>query len=237
MTISTRSAFWTLSILLVCLVAAGDSYLLHKIFFWKKRAAYLQNQSASFLVELRLQRFEMEDQIVQSRRPHKRLVCFFGDSVIELWPVLQNFKGQPFLPVNRGISGETTGRMLDRFQHDVVDLGPSDVIVIGGCNDVALGIGTPAITAHLTSMCALARRHPIRLFIGTIPPRQGHETQVERLNQWIRDHSKEMGYHVLDFYRVLGGEDGTFDTQKSADHIHPNTAGYSAMASLVLSSL
>jgi len=54
--------------------------------------------------------------------------------------------------VNRGVSGDLTSGMLERFTEDVVDEKPDYVIILGGTNDIGWGLDSAAITNNLTTM-------------------------------------------------------------------------------------
>src|SRR5579859_7428982 len=45
-------------------------------------------------------------------------VVFFGDSITDIWHLVEYFPGKPY--INRGIGGQTTPQMLVRFRQDVI---------------------------------------------------------------------------------------------------------------------
>ena len=65
-----------------------------------------------------------------------------GDSITESWSNYspEFFSEHGFL-INKGISGETTPQMLDRFEADVLSLKPEGVIILAGINDIAQNTG------------------------------------------------------------------------------------------------
>jgi lysophospholipase L1-like esterase len=166
-------------------------------------------------------------------------VVFMGDSITQGW-----FDMVPafFTPgrYGRGIGGQTTPQMLLRFRQDVIDLHPQVVQIMAGTNDIAGNTGpmTPDQTkANLMSMAELARAHGIRVILASIPPadhfpwRPGLATapQIAALNAWMKDYAARTGATYADYWTAL--HDGqALKASLTYDGVHPNTAGYAAMA-------
>ena len=53
---------------------------------------------------------------------------------------------------NCGINGDTTGGMLARFHHHVVQAGADAVLIMGGFNDLALGTGLGTVKANIFAL-------------------------------------------------------------------------------------
>lgn len=160
--------------------------------------------------------------------------------------------------VNEAISGnqllhDLMGvNALARFDHDVLArAGVKWLIVLEGINDIGRGLGpaaTPAtfvtaddaIGAH-RQMIERAHAHGIRVIGATLTPFEGAAYFSEKgeavrlaLNAWIRTGGAYDG--VIDFDAVTRdpGHAGRFRAEfDSGDHLHPNDAGYKAMADSV----
>ena len=72
----------------------------------------------------------------------KKIVCIgdsltygFGVSKSHSWFSLLENKFSNYLWLNKGINGDTTLGMMDRFYEDVIDEKPNMVIIMGGSND------------------------------------------------------------------------------------------------------
>lgn len=171
-------------------------------------------------------------------RAHPRIV-FLGDSITQGWfDMVPGF----FTPgrIGRGIGGQTTPQMLLRFRQDVIDLHPAVVQIMAGTNDIAANTGpmTPEQTeANLMSMTELAQAHGIRVILASIPPaanfpwRPGLETagKIAALNAWIKAYAARTGAVYADYWTAL--HDGpALRAQWTYDGVHPNQAGYAAMA-------
>ncbi len=166
-------------------------------------------------------------------------VVFMGDSITEFWKLASPdfFRAGN---VDRGISGQTTGQMLLRFQADVVALKPKAVHLLAGTNDVAGNTGPQRsvdVENNLRTMAELARLHGIRVILGTIPPadqffwQKGLDPRprIAEINAWILDYGRRQRLTVVDYHAVLTNPDGAFRQDLSNDGVHPNTAGYELM--------
>jgi lysophospholipase L1-like esterase len=159
--------------------------------------------------------------------------------------------------VNAGIGGNRLLRyglgpnILARLDRDVLSVpGLKAVIVMEGINDIGVGLRNPAATDQVTAealeaadkqVIARAHEHGIRVIGATLTPYQGSfyaspagEIVREALNHWIRSSGAFDG--VIDFAPVVADPANplSFDRRyNDTDHLHPNDAGYQAMADAV----
>ena len=72
-------------------------------------------------------------------------VVLYGDSITDGWARQRPdfFASTGF--VGRGISGEETAQMLLRFRADVINIGASTMVLLGGINDIAQNMGDPYV--------------------------------------------------------------------------------------------
>ena len=144
---------------------------------------------------------------------------------------------------------------LARFDRDVVDrAGAREVILLMGINDFGFSVTSPnAVTNPLPDVSAaqveagygqiIAQAHAagLKIFGATLTPFKGAsyysaagEAKREAVNQWIRTSGAFDG--VIDFDAVVRDPSDPlminppFD---SGDHLHPNDAGYQAMANAI----
>ncbi len=183
-------------------------------------------------------------------KPGNRRIVFFGDSITDGWRLNEYFPGRDF--VNRGISGQTTGEMLQRFQSDVVNLKPEAVVILAGTNDIGRGIPLTAIESNLTVIADLAAMHEIRVVLSSLLPvndvHKADNPQFERsllrppssirqLNQWIAGLCTQRKLVFLDYYGATVDAQGLLKAELSDDGLHPNGSGYRIMAPLVLAAI
>jgi len=136
----------------------------------------------------------------------------------------------------------------ERFARDALDQpGVRDVILLEGINDIGRSTGPPHPDTGLTparliagyrNLIAQAHARGVRIFGATLLPYQGAgyyspagETIREAVNAWIRTSGAFDG--VIDFDAVMRDPADPLrlnPAYDSGDHLHPNDAGYQAMA-------
>jgi lysophospholipase L1-like esterase len=144
-----------------------------------------------------------------------------------------------------------------RFQEDVLDHRPQVAILLGGTNDLGLGISLVTMMENLRFFYEQAQAHGIVPVAVTVPSLrddvgqddEGEECQVvplitptveraialrEILNQSIKDLSRERNIPVMDWFAETC-EVGTqaLAPEYSNDGLHLNTMGYRKLAELV----
>ena len=124
-------------------------------------------------------------------------VVFFGDSITALWRNAMPAFFAQHGHIDRGISGQTTVQMLERFDRDVIEVKPNVVVILGGTNDIA-GSDPPyddaPIRANLRAMTERAQSHGIRVVLASLLPardfpwRHGLDPapKIVALNTWIK---------------------------------------------------
>lgn len=110
----------------------------------------------------------------QRDRAHYPKVVFIGDDTTLNW------FSQTALWINKGVAGDTSGKMLARFQTDVINLHPDIVHIMLGTYDVSSptawevacgpATGPIATCANLDAMVTMAQAAGIKVIIATPPP-------------------------------------------------------------------
>ncbi|MEU9028619.1 SGNH/GDSL hydrolase family protein [Streptomyces sp. NPDC048383] len=170
-------------------------------------------------------------------------------------------EGRPRPVLNAGIGGNRVlsdsacfgEKATTRFQHDVLEqTRVGTVIVLEGTNDILMGeTAANACTTtnrHVTAaelieghraLIRAAHARGISVIGATLPPGKGLESGTPAgtraaLNQWIRTSGAYEA--VVDFDRVLAdplNPEQLLPAYASKDGLHPNDAGYKAMADAV----
>ena len=177
-------------------------------------------------------------------------VVLYGDSITDGW-VRQRpdfFKSNGF--IGRGISGEETAQMLLRFRADVLDIGASTMVFLGGINDIAQNLGDPynedATFSNIVSMIDLCWQNGVRPVICSVLPSYHIRWRLEvtdsfekvcSLNARLKAYCDRHGVTYIDYGSVLAGPDGKILEAWSGDTVHPNAAGYARMEKLLLDTL
>ncbi len=162
-----------------------------------------------------------------------------------------------FSVVNAGISGnrviyDVIGPAgATRFERDVLgQTGVTDVVILLGINDIGFAGIVPeqevpvnAITGALSALVELAAASGVRAHLGTLLPLQGTmapyygeaaEAKRQAVNAAIRANTRATS--VIDFDAVMADPANPLALQPaldSGDHLHPNDAGYAAMANAI----
>jgi lysophospholipase L1-like esterase len=183
----------------------------------------------------------------------------FGAWPDDLARRLARISGQTLAVVDEGISGNRIlnpspccgPAALTRFPADVLEqAGVRDVILLEGVNDIGYSQDTTALTAPHTNVTAaqiiagyeriIAAAHAagLRIYGATLLPFKGApywtpagEAKREAVNNWILTSGAFNG--VINFAAVMaepGHPQVLNPAYDSGDQLHPNNAGYAAMA-------
>jgi len=148
-----------------------------------------------------------------------------------------------------GMSGNTAGdygqpllwgfpqNMLARFPANVLAYNPQIVIIQGGMNDTNFitsrvtiyTVWAPAIEA----MCELALENHIIPVLGLVTPDAANTIRAE-MNVWLQAYASDNGFALIDFYDALDDPNnpGYLNPIYQGISVHPNAAGYIAMANV-----
>lgn len=166
-----------------------------------------------------------------------------GDSLTEGYGIPESDRWSDLLEkdlkieiINQGISGDTTGGMLARFQTDVLVEKPTHVIIMGGTNDLWFGLSSKLILSNYHSMLRHARRAGIQAIIG-LPTDIFHEGFLDEDDPRIFTPLAELSEKIKDFrsqLKIYGNDqellmiDFSKDLKPNhflLDGVHPNEAG------------
>jgi lysophospholipase L1-like esterase len=134
----------------------------------------------------------------------------------------------------KGINGELTSQMLERFQEDVLDKKPNYVIILGGSNDLGWGVGVQAIMDNLLTMYQQAIAAGIQPIAVTVPSIRGYDPLIPpriALNNKIQETCKKLAMPCIDLFTATAEP----KTQRLAevysnDGLHLTTRGYQLLA-------
>jgi uncharacterized SAM-binding protein YcdF (DUF218 family)/lysophospholipase L1-like esterase len=191
---------------------------------------------------------------VQVKNPEGPIVML-GASYAASWPV-SALAGIPV--VNKGVAGQQSFELLERFDRDVLASSPRAVVIWGFINDIFRAADVDAALARMresyTKMLALARQHGIEPILATEvtvrPPdswseklaslagsmlgKEGYQDRVNRqvmaANRWLADLAAKEGVLVLDLQTVLGDDGGRRRREFiQEDGSHLTPAAYDAL--------
>jgi lysophospholipase L1-like esterase len=166
----------------------------------------------------------------------------------------QQGSGRSWVVINSGISGNRLlhdgagPRALDRFGRDALDIaGVRSILLLEGINDIGWafdpdGNGGPLTATDIISayqdLIRRAHTRGLKIYLGTLTPYEGAtysrpqgEKVRQKVNAWIR---KGHGFDgVVDFDAALRDPASPLHylgADQCGDDLHPNDAGYEAMA-------
>jgi lysophospholipase L1-like esterase len=164
---------------------------------------------------------------------------FIGDSITEGFPVHELLSGKHI--INRGISGTSSGEILEYLSPQWLEDDPDQVFVCLGTNDIARDIDDDAILANLSGILDKVRsfstKENVRFYLTSLfPTRDNAPRPNERINQLnIKIHRLAEKYqqsylHLNIFFR---DENNQLEKSVTDDGLHLNRQGYALWAQLI----
>ena len=150
--------------------------------------------------------------------------------------------------VNSGENGDTTAQMLGRFKWDVIRHQPEEVVIMGGSNDILMGVPMDRIKETMTLLARSAFDARIRPIVAIPIPVDGKmlkrcwyssqpvetvEAALGAYHEWLLAFTGEHGVAAVDFYqeyprRMAKVTAGSW----YMDGLHPTREGYRILADI-----
>ena len=132
--------------------------------------------------------------------------------------------------INKGMCGDLTSGMVERFSQDVVEEKAEYVIILGGTNDVGWGVDEAMIARNLTTMYDMALNKGIVPVACSVPSILGFDGLIPprlRLNSMIRTEAEKRKIAFVDLFAATAEPRSDRLSEKySADGLHLNAKGY-----------
>ena len=122
---------------------------------------------------------------------------------------------------NVAVSGQTLPQMAARFRADVIDAAPSDVVIMGGTNDVLSSVPRTETTVALRQMIEDARAAGIRVWVVAPPPSNIRTEDLIVLRAVEQRIAEEEGATWLDPTPAVSQDDGEWQEGLTGDGVHP----------------
>lgn len=170
---------------------------------------------------------------------------FMGDSITELWQLDAYFAPSDGVILNRGIGGDITPHMAKRFDGDVIQLKPRNVVILAGTNDVARGLAAnksedemiSGVIANMEAMMDAARKAGINVLVCSILPTNpdtknhaGKAPILPKINEKLKAACAAKGCIYVDYAAQMSNSAGELPKDLARDGLHPHYAGYEIMA-------
>ena len=150
-----------------------------------------------------------------------------GDSITEIFNMdLFNsyIKESGKLVYNRGISGDTSNKLLERFDSNVLALKPSNLVLLIGTNDLTLISDADYVFSNISEIVdkALNSDPDMNIILQSVYPVTYKNRRKNRLITY------------LDIYTLLLDNKGGFNSEYTYDGLHPNVRGFEVVANQII---
>ena len=186
---------------------------------------------------------------------HNQTVLF-GDSITEIFNYYEYFynfsKKNNQAVYNRGISGDTSDRLLERLEDNVLNISPKNLVILIGTNDIGLGAPNTMIAENIEEIIHQTKKvlpniniileavYPVNRYINreafyTVGTRKNKA--IAELNNLLKNAANKNKVNYLDLTDVLSTKDGKLSKEFSYDGLHLNVKGFEIVAKELMSLL
>lgn len=189
---------------------------------------------------------KMENFELLNKSAEHNQVVFIGDSIIELYPTYELFADKDKVVYNRGISGDTSDKMLERLDKNALNINPDIVYILVGTNDIARSIDHDVIIGNIAKSIEKCKQNGVQKIVvsGLYPVNKsinssmvGGRTnkEIKELNGKLKTKTEQLGAIFSDLTSVLADKDGNFNKDYTYDGLHPNAKGYQVITNAIMS--
>ena len=182
-----------------------------------------------------------EFKILQKNSHHyDNPTVFIGSSIIENWNFEKLFRNKDF--INRGVGDDDSSDILKRFEEDVIDLKPKNVVIYLGANDIKKRLSSYQSKDNLKQMLKLSYENKIDPLVLLFLPvnyksnsalRYTHpKDKMRALNEQLVKICEQDNTAYIDLFSTVSKRDDFFELYFS-DGIHLNAKGYQLLSGIV----
>ena len=179
-------------------------------------------------------------------------IVLVGDSITELFnmELFDEFcKVYGVNIYNRGISGDTSDRLLERLDENVLNINPKAVVLLIGINDLTAGADVEYIAGNIeatverirnsnpNTLIVLQAVYPVNTKMYRSIVLKKAAKKISTLNSKIKSIANKYGTDYIDFTNKLSDSDGMFSSELTYDGLHPTAKGFSVVANEIESIL
>lgn len=169
-----------------------------------------------------------EADAIASGQGSNRLTVVIGDS-LSMWLPPELLPRDRFW-LNQGISGDTTGGILNRLSA-FANANPDTIHLMAGINDLKNGASDQAILTNLNQIMArLRQQHPqARVVVHSILPTRWENIPSQRVRILNQQIAQLTDYHQLDYLDLhpsFSNDTGNLRQELTTDGLHLNRLGY-----------
>lgn len=173
-------------------------------------------------------------------------IVFTGDSIIELWPLNELFPGLKKETgkeiLNRGISGDTSDRLLERLKSNICAVKPSIVYILIGTNDHGMRFSSEYIISNYEKIINTIKKEcpntkifiqsilPVKKEINKLMVGRRKNRSIIKINKLLSELAEDTGCIYVDVYELMLDAIDEFNEKYTYDGLHPNAQGFSVIS-------
>lgn len=179
----------------------------------------------------------------------KNQTVLLGDSITDFFNYYELFydfcKSSGQAVYNRGISGDTTDRLLERLYDNVLTIEPKNLVLLIGTNDISRGLPLSATVENVERIITDTKKAcpDINFIVEAVYPInkpmrfKSDKRSNQRINEMNREFIKlceKYGCVWLDLSDKLSDENGELKKEFTFDGLHINAKAYEIIAENVI---
>ncbi|MCM1285071.1 MAG: GDSL-type esterase/lipase family protein [Acetobacter sp.] len=158
-----------------------------------------------------------------------------GDSITEIcnMELYSKYSEESGLKVyNRGISGDTSNRLLERFEENVLLLKPRNLVIMIGTNDLSQKAEVGYVADNIDKMISLSKKSnpDMNVVLQSVYPvvhtNKKKNEKITQLNSLIKSIADKYGILYLDIHSLLLDDKNGLNPKFTYDGLHPNVFGF-----------
>ncbi len=146
---------------------------------------------------------------------------------------------------NRGISGDTTDRLLERLTENVLCIKPKNIVLLIGTNDIGRGLPVSLSLKNMESIIKITKSvcPQVNLIIEAVYPinekirdrfEKRSNAKINKMNSEFIKLCEKYDCVWLDFTDKLKDKDGNLKQEYTYDGLHINAQAYKVVAENVI---
>lgn len=179
---------------------------------------------------------------------NKNQTVLAGDSITEIYNHTEFFedytKRTGLTVYNRGISGDTSDRLFERFEENVLSICPKNLVILIGTNDLGYGAAPEFTVKNVRKILDLTKEkcpNTNVLLLGVYPINynQGKRSNkdIKAINSMLKPLAEEKGVSYLDISDKLSDSTGKLNPKLTYDGLHLNAHGFEVVTNNIISFL
>jgi lysophospholipase L1-like esterase len=171
-----------------------------------------------------------------------------GDSITEIFndrELLAQYTQETGIAVyNRGISGDTTDRLIERLEDNLFNIKPRNVVLLIGTNDFGLKADLDYVYNNIKFIVEtiLERCPDVNLILEAVlpvggkiqNPKRRYNKKTLKLNEKLKLLAQTKNIAYFDITDKISDKHGNLDSKYTYDGLHPNVYGFEITAKEIL---